>query len=319
MMNITIRNTWGVAIVLAVLAGVMLGGLVYAADRTPETETTASDVVVRVGERAITRATLDMRKQRIAVKRRKQPDENEMTVLADLLVEQTLFAEGARAAGLDQDPQVRVLIEDTVDKLLAELFVHRQVLADVRVSQSEVAEYYKAHAAAWRRPEQVRARHILLRVGPQMTSEEVRKVENRALEIRRRLAAGEEFVQLAKTLSEDTGTKKNGGDLGFFDRKGKTAALADAAFALKSNEVSQPVRSSVGYHIIQLLERRPPGTKSLEEVSGQIRSHLLGEKRVEAAKTARRRLEKELNLYIAPSLLTTEEKHANQTAKRSLP
>lgn len=316
-MNTTIRFKWGAA-VLAVASGIFFGGPACAADRTAEKQTPESAVVVRVGERTFTRETLDLRKQRIAEKGRRNSDDKEMSDLIDLLVEQTLFAEGARAAGLDQDPRVRVFIEDTVDKILANLYVHRKVLPDARVSQGEVADYYKAHAAGWRRPEQVRARHILLRVGPQMTAEEVRKVEDRAMEIRGRLAAGEDFVQLAKALSEDTGTKNNGGDLGFFDRKGRVAALSDTAFSQKPNEISQPVRSSVGYHIIQLLERRPPGTQSLEEVSGRIRSHLLREKRAEAAKAARRRLEKELNLYVDPSLRKAEDKHAKQAVKRSV-
>ena len=316
-MNRTIRLKLGAVASAVLLAGTVFGGPVRAADRTAGKQTSASDVVVRVGERSITRETLDLRKQRIAEKRRRKPDNQEMSALVDLLVEQTLFAEGARAAGLDRDPRVRVLIEDTVDKILANLYVHREVLSAVRVSQSEVADYYEAHAAGWRRPEQVRARHILLRVGPQMTAEEVHKVENRALEIRRRLVAGEEFATLAKSLSEDTGTKNKGGDLGFFDRKGKVAAISDAAFALKPDEISQPVRSSVGYHIIQLLERRPAGTQPLEAVSGQIRSILLREKRVEAAKTARRRLEKTLNLYVDPSLRKAEDKHAKQAVKRS--
>nr|MBL0714047.1 peptidylprolyl isomerase [Desulfobacterales bacterium] len=260
------------------------------------------DVLVRVGERGITREALNMRTRQITLKRRQKPTAEEMATLVDRLVEQTLFAEEARDQGLDQEEVVKILIADTVDKLLANLYVRGHVLPAVQVSETEVVSYYTTHQHSWRQPETVRARHILLRVAPRATAEAVQAVEVLALGIRQRLLSGEDFAILAKSCSEDTGTKNKGGDLGFFTRKGKVAAISETAFGLKVGEISPPVRSSVGYHILQTMEHRSPGVKPLEAVRGKIRAFLLREKQTTAARTERRRLEKKYNLYVHEAL-----------------
>jgi peptidyl-prolyl cis-trans isomerase C len=193
--------------------------------------------------------------------------------------------------------------------MLANLYIRGHLLPSVRVSETEVTEYYNAHKRNWKQPETVHARHILLRVKADDTAEAVQAVEARAKEIRQRLIAGEDFVQLAKAYSEDTGTKDKGGDLGFFSRKGKVAAISDAAFALEDGEISQPVRSSVGYHILQTLAHRPPGIKPLAAVRGEIRSQLLRQKQREVAEKDRLRLEKKYDLWINPSYQLQEAAH----------
>jgi parvulin-like peptidyl-prolyl isomerase len=264
-------------------------------------EAAADQVIVRIGKRTITRKALDIRTKRRAQKHRQKVDDRQIATLVDQLADQTLFAEEARAMGLDKDETVQIMIQDMVDKLLANLYVRRYVLPASQVSEADISAYYKSHAGLWRRPEAVRARHILLRVDSRATAQAVTAVEKRALEIRHRLEAGEDFARLAENFSEDTGTKKSGGDLGFFTRKGKVAAISDAAFAMKPGQISNPVRSSVGYHILQVMERRPAGVKPLKEVSGEIRSLLLREKRVDAAKAARKRLEEKFNLHVHES------------------
>jgi parvulin-like peptidyl-prolyl isomerase len=293
---------------LAVIAGGgMIDGavskgvsVVHAADGHLS-ETGDDEIIVRVGERTITKAAIDLRTRQIAMKRRQKPGQAETAEMVDRLVEQTLFAEEARALGLDKDTTVQVLIQDTVDKLLANLYVRGHLLPSVQVSEAEVVDYYQAHQRNWKQPETVHARHILLRVKATDTADAVQAVEARAKEIRQRLAAGEDFAQLAREVSEDTGTKKQGGDLGFFTRKGKVAAISDTAFALKDGEISQPVRSSVGYHILQTLAHRPPGIKPLEAVRGEIRSQLMRRNKRQAAQVDRQRLEKKYHLQVHPS------------------
>ena len=294
-------------IVLSILVGYSafyssaLGGSTTAGIDASMATPAADKVIIRVGERTITRTSLDMRIKRFSQKRRQKATDKQMASVVDQLVEQTLFAEEARAMGLDKDENVQFLIQDTVDKMLANLYVRRYVLPAVQVSESEIVEYYKSQTGLWRRPETVRARHILLRVNPRATAKAVTSVESRALEIKRKLEAGKDFSELAKKYSEDTGTKDKGGDLGFFTREGKVKVISDAVFAMQPGQTSEPVRSSVGYHILQVIERRPAGVKPLEEVNGEIRSRLLREKQMTAAKAARKRLEKKFNLHIHES------------------
>jgi parvulin-like peptidyl-prolyl isomerase len=91
--------------------------------------------------------------------------------------------------------------------------------------------------------EQVHARHILV------------KTYEDALKVQERLQKGEDFAKLAQELSEDTGSKEQGGDLGWFARGAMVKAFEDAAFALQPNQVSAPITTTYGVHIIQVLER----------------------------------------------------------------
>lgn len=296
-----LKSMFMISAALFVLHTVPPNGSAIVAAASSETEVESDEIIIRAGTRAITRKALEMRTKHTAQKRRRKPAADETAALVDRLAEQTLFAEEARAMGLDKDPTVQVLIRDTMDKLLAHLYVRRHLLPGVTVPEAEVVAYYLAHQHRWRQPETVRARHILFRVASRATAEEIAAVETRAMQIRQRLLAGEDFSRLAKEISEDTGTRNDGGDLGFFTHQGKVAAIADTAFALGDGEISLPVRTSVGYHIIQTIEHCPTLIKPLEAVSGEIRSLLLRLKKREAAVSDRRRLERKFKLYIHES------------------
>jgi parvulin-like peptidyl-prolyl isomerase len=101
--------------------------------------------------------------------------------------------------------------------------------------------------------EQVHARHILVE-----TEDEAKKVQER-------LQAGEDFAVVAKELSTDTGSKEEGGDLGWFPRGVMVTEFEDAAFALEAGQTSEPIKSSFGYHIINVIERDP--NRALDEAS----------------------------------------------------
>ncbi len=284
--------------VCAVFCGVALGNSTATQDNSPKAETAPGGAIARVGQRILTQSSLELHTGSQPPGGLMEPSNDESAAVLDRLLEQTLFAEEARSVGLDKDATVQAMTEDTVDRLLASLYVRRQVLSTVQVNEAELEEYYAAHRETWHQPETIRARHILLRVDPLATAQEVQAVEARALEIRKRIESGEDFAVLASQYSEDTGTKANGGDLGFFTRQGKVTAISDAAFTMQPGQTGQPVRSSVGYHIVQTLEQHPPGIKPLNEVRGQIRAYLLREKQREAALTERRRLEKKYDLYV---------------------
>lgn len=109
--------------------------------------------------------------------------------------------------------------------------------------------------------EQVHARHILIRF-PEVSEEKTQEqAEAEALariqEIRRRIEAGESFADVAKEVSEDPGSKENGGDLGWFGRGRMVAEFEEAAFALTPGQISEPVKTAFGYHLIEVLEKDP--------------------------------------------------------------
>ena len=148
-----------------------------------------------------------------------------------------------------------------------------QAAKEQAVDDAEVHAFYVANPDRFRWPEQVRARHILLRVPPDADEATVAAATKRLEGLHERLDAGADFAALAREHSED-GTAAQGGDLGFFARGQMVAPFEAAAFALAPGQVSQVVRSPFGLHLIRVEERRPARTVPEEQAQEQIGTYL---------------------------------------------
>ncbi|HPC84232.1 MAG TPA: peptidyl-prolyl cis-trans isomerase [Thermoanaerobaculaceae bacterium] len=144
----------------------------------------------------------------------------------------------------------------------------------ITVPDSQIEQHYSSHLQDYRSEEEVRARHILVKLAtPDPAGDEAALA--RASMIRREaLKPGADFAALARQYSEDDGSKPGGGDLGFFTRERMVKEFSDAAFALEPGGISEPVKSQFGYHVIKVEERRPAAQRPLEEVREQIRTTL---------------------------------------------
>ncbi len=212
--------------------------------------------------------------------------------LVDRWVEMALLSLGARDAKLDQDPQVKLKIEEATNQILAQAYLEREVLSQTKpVSEKEIKRYYESHKDRYVEPEAIRARHILIEVPQGASPEEEAKALKKAREIRQKVLKGEDFAKLAQKYSADPGTKEKGGDLGFFTRGQMVKEFEEAAFALKPGEVSQPVRTAFGYHLIKVEEKRPAREKSLTEVKEQVKEEILRERQEKRLKAALKKLE----------------------------
>lgn len=158
-----------------------------------------------------------------------------------------------------------------------------------------VEKFYQENVDEFRRPEQVRASHILFRLPEDADREAVRK---RADETLARIKKGEDFDAVAKELSTDPASIENNGDLGFFDREDAPKAIADTAFSLKKGEVSGVVESPFGLHLIKVTDTRPAGTASLEEVKPEIEKYLLAQQRETQAESFIEELKKGAKIEI---------------------
>jgi peptidyl-prolyl cis-trans isomerase D len=145
----------------------------------------------------------------------------------------------------------------------------------VTVSQREIERYYNENLFRYQTGEQVKARHILLKTGPDKNEEEVRK---KAEEVLARVRAGEDFAELARKYSEDEGSASNGGDLGSFGRGQMVPEFEAAAFALENGAVSDLVKSTYGFHIIQSNGKEAAFTRPLDSVREEIKNTLTQEK-----------------------------------------
>jgi foldase protein PrsA len=140
--------------------------------------------------------------------------------------------------------------------------IFARVTREVKVGDAEIASYYAKNKAQYSQPESREVRHILV------------KTKAQADDLRAQLQAGGDFAALAKKFSQDTGSKANGGKLTI--SKGQTVAPFDkAAFALKLNEISEPVKTEFGFHIIEPLSgTKPAKVTPLKEVKASIRQQL---------------------------------------------
>jgi parvulin-like peptidyl-prolyl isomerase len=149
----------------------------------------------------------------------------------------------------------------------------------------ELRALYEQRSSLYNMPEQVRARHILLSLDADASPEEAAEVQLRANEILTQIREGADFAALASELSEDPGSKANGGDLGFFARGQMVKEFEDAAFSLEPGMVSELVKSEYGYHVIRAEEHRDAQQRSFEEVREELATELMG---LEVARTESR-------------------------------
>ena len=177
--------------------------------------------------------------------------------------------------------QAQYLVPETrvVDYLLVD---PRRLQETLQVPEAELRAYYDENGEEFGEEEQVRARHILVDTDQQIA------------EARRRLAAGEDFGQVAATMSKEPGAAQSRGDLGWFGRGRMVPPFEQAAFAAEVGAVVGPVVTEFGKHLIQVQERKAASTRPFDAVREAIRLRLVAERSASAAEERARALATEL-------------------------
>jgi foldase protein PrsA len=145
------------------------------------------------------------------------------------------------------------------------LLVRQIALEQINPTDEDVRAYFEENRYLFDQAEEVEARHILVE------SEEL------VNELAAMLAAGDDFVALAAVYSMDQSNKDNGGYLGFFSRGMMVEEFEEAAFALEVGEISEPVQTNFGFHLIELLDRKEAGEADFDTISEQVREALIEE------------------------------------------
>jgi len=160
---------------------------------------------------------------------------------------------------MDQDPMVKHRILRARDDILIAMLQKKELGHQPKLSDKQIKQYYTRHQEQFTIPEQVHARHILV------------SSRKKAKEVLRLLQQGKDFAALAAEYSMDDSNKGRGGDLNWFPRGVMVKPFDDAVFALKkSGDISQPVKTPFGWHIIELLGKRPATRQSLKEVRENV-------------------------------------------------
>lgn len=181
--------------------------------------------------------------------------------LLEELISQELFYLDAIKTGLDKDQEFISELEKTKEQVLKQFAIHK-VLKDVKVNEEETLSYYEKNKNQFVEGESVRASHILI------------DDEDKAKEAAQEIKAGLSFEEAAQKYSACPSSAQ-GGDLGFFTRGKMVPQFEEAAFKMEVGEISQPVKSDFGYHIIKLVDKKEEDSKSYDQVKEEIRQRML--------------------------------------------
>lgn len=199
---------------------------------------------------------LEADKQKITVS--DEEVEEELATLAESYGGETALEEAVVATGMTMD--------DVRDDIINYIKTEKLIEPRIEITDEELQTYFDENKDTFATAEQVQASHIL--VADEATANEVKS----------KLDAGEDFSELAKEYSTDTTTAESGGDLGYFSSGDMVAEFEEVAFALGVDEISAPVKTEYGYHIIKVVDHQEAKEANFEESKEEITDTLMNDK-----------------------------------------
>ncbi len=173
--------------------------------------------------------------------------------------------------------------------------VDRQAqVANAKVTDAEVKADYEAHTAEYVRPEQRRARHILFKLPAGASDADKKSLHDQASSVLARVQKGEDFGALARSMSQDSVSAAQGGELGWFGKGAMVKAFEDAVFATAPGQLAPVVETEYGFHVVQVEESRAAGSTPLDEVKDAIRRRLELQRAQDLTATEAKRLAAEI-------------------------
>jgi peptidyl-prolyl cis-trans isomerase C len=246
----------------------------------------------------------------------------------DLMIEQELVRQAAERAGVDVDPaevdaqvaKLREVYDGDEQAYLRRLETEGYTEASYRahiegmiaaasymdgirasvppLSDEELEAYYRDNERRLTLPEQVRVRHILITWKPLGTTDDRQAIRDQMAPILERARDGEDFAELARQYSDDSATRASGGDTGLFHRGQMVPPFEQVAFALAPGEISDPVETPFGVHIVKLEEHREARLLPLDEIREQLRAHIREERAEQAVQDETARLREAADIQI---------------------
>jgi peptidyl-prolyl cis-trans isomerase C len=224
-------------------------------------------VLVKVGKSEITQDNFMKEVSRIPEWAREQFTGKEgKEKLLDEIIKRELVYQDAKKMKLNKDPEYLEKVKEFEKMTLISLILKKEVEDKAKVDDAEVKKFFDKNADKFTIGTKIRASHILV------------ETEDQAKKIRDRISKGESFEKLAGTLSKDKGSASKGGDIGYFGSGQMVPEFERAVMGLKTGEISEPVKTRFGYHIIKLTDVAKGETASFEQSKEPIRKQLLAEK-----------------------------------------
>jgi len=228
----------------------------------------AGDVLATVGDIQITREMLDNIISTI-------PEENRVPFLTpdgqkkilDEVVSFVLLSEAARKQGMDKEPAVKTRLDYAQREYLAREYFRRRAAQTSPISEEELQKFYQEHINEFKPPEEIKARHILV------------KTEAQATRLMEQLKSGGDFADLAKKTSIDPAAEK-GGKLELMDgrdwlpRGSFEKSFEHALFKIPKGQIGGPIKTQFGWHVLKVEDKRDPEPPSFVQVRSMIKNRL---------------------------------------------
>lgn len=227
------------------------------AQPTPDT------VLATVGGSTITEADLNYVAEDLQQQLQSVPQDQQRAFLLSVLIDMRLMAKAAKDAGLDKSAEYKARLTYLEDRTLRREFFSKNIAS--AVTEDAVKAAYDKYVAEYKPVEEVHARHILV------------ATEEEAEAVKADLDAGKPFEVEAMAKTTDPSGKQNGGDLGFFQKGQMVPEFEQAAFAMQPGQVSDPVKSQFGWHIIKVEEKRMTKPEPIEQLAQQLGQQVMFE------------------------------------------
>ncbi len=249
----------------------------------------------RVINELIVKTLVDQEMEKRHIKVTKKDTEQELKEIIDKIGSKEKFNEILKQNGISQSQFKQDLAEEVKMKKLVNM------ISKVNITESAAKKFYRENTVKFKYPDKVRASHILITANSDAIKEEL-KSKNKDLsteelqkkvneEMNNRLKRAEEilvkvknnpqdFAKVAREMSEDTMSAKQGGDLGFFAQQEMVEPFSKAAFSMKPNTISNVVKTPYGYHIILVVDRMQAGQEPFDKVKSEIMTYLENQEQV---------------------------------------
>ncbi|WP_224771217.1 peptidylprolyl isomerase [Metabacillus idriensis] len=198
-----------------------------------------------------------------------ESDKQDITISNDAVEEEykTVIASyGGEEAFIQQLETSGSTVEDVKKDLETNLKIEKLLESEIKISEDEMKTYFDENKESFAEPEQVKASHILV------------EDEAKAKEVKEKLDGGADFTELAKEYSTDTSNSEDGGDLGYFAKGEMVAEFEEVTFAMKEGEISDPVKTEFGYHIIKFADKKAAADAAFEDKKEEIKETLFDQK-----------------------------------------
>jgi peptidyl-prolyl cis-trans isomerase C len=261
-------------------------------------------VIIVINGHEIKTSEVEIAAEDIALQLGDLPAKLRYPFLIEYLVERHLLAQAAVKQGVAETQEYKERLAFYQAKALRDAYFNSTIKP--AVTDEEVKAAYEKEASKVKVSERVRARHILV------------QTEKEAKDVLTKLNNGEKFEDIAKQVSLD-GSKDYGGDLGYFSAEEMVPEFSKAAFALKNGEISQPVKTDYGWHVIKLEDRKQGGAQPFDQVKAGIKAVLMRKKVQDAVSELRKEAKIEIIDPDLKKLQQMGEKKIEEMKKKQQP